>query len=309
MKSRRLPPLTAIRAFDAVARHASFKLAAEEIGVTPTAISHQIRVLEESLGQRLFIRSARSVALTPAGEILFRASSNIFATLREAVDTLSGADRSAAMTLSTTSNFLTNWLVPRLPQLNAELPELELRLHSGTELVDVRGDKADCAIRYSMRPDDTLDNTLLYEDRFVLIASPTLGIKQPKDLIGQTLFHIENRLIPIHEPSWQHWKDAFGPDELLVKSGLHFDDEMHAIQAAIAGQGVLLASELLVQHALAQKLLHIALPCSLPGGKYYFVTSADKAGRDNITAFKRWLQQEFLRVAQRSGAFTSTLTD
>ncbi|ROR14590.1 LysR substrate-binding domain-containing protein [Erwinia sp. JUb26] len=293
MKLRRLPPLTAIRAFDAVGRHASFKQAAEEIGVTPTAISHQIRVLEESLGQRLFIRSARSVALTAAGEVLFRASGNIFATLREAVETLAGEDRSAAMTLSTTSNFLTNWLVPRLPQLNADLPELELRLHSGTELVDVRGAKADCAIRYGMEPDETLDNTLLYQDRFVLVASPKLAVVQPEDLIGQTLFHIENRLIPTHEPSWQHWQKAFGPDELAVQSGMRFDDEMHAIQAAIAGQGVLLASELLVQRALAQKLLHIALPGSLPGGKYYFVTSPGKAGREDIAAFKRWLLQAF----------------
>ncbi len=296
MKLRRLPPLTAIRAFDAVGRHASFKQAAEEIGVTPTAISHQIRVLEESLGQRLFIRSARSVALTAAGEVLFRASGNIFATLREAVETLAGTDRSAAITLSTTSNFLTNWLVPRLPRLNAELPELELRLHSGTELVDVRGEKADCAIRYSMQQDEALDNTLLYQDRFVLVASPGLAIAQPEDLIGKTLFHIENRLIPTHEPSWQHWQKAFGPDGLAAQTGMRFDDEMHAIQAAIAGQGVLLASELLVQHALAQKLLHIALPGSLPGGKYYFVTSPEKAGRENITEFKRWLQQEFSRI-------------
>lgn len=293
MKSRRLPPLSAIRAFDAVARRASFKQAAEEIGVTPTAISHQIRTLEESLGQRLFTRSARSVALTAAGEILFRASGHIFATLREAVETLAEVERSTAMTLSTTSNFLTNWLVPRLPQLNADLPELELRLHSGTQLVDVRGDKADCAIRYGMQPDETLDNTLLYQDRFVLVASPRLALHQPHDLQGQTLFHIENRLVPTHEPSWQHWKDVYGPTELAVQSGIRFDDEMHAIQAAIAGQGVLLASELLVQHALAQKLLHIALPGSLPGGKYYFVTSPNKAGREDIAAFKRWLLQAF----------------
>nr|WP_314423433.1 LysR substrate-binding domain-containing protein [uncultured Erwinia sp.] len=293
MKSPRLPPLSAIRAFDAVARHASFKQAAEEIGVTPTAISHQIRTLEASLDQRLFTRSARGVALTPAGDILFRASGSIFATLREAVETLTHASQSAALTLSTTSNFLTNWLVPRLPQLNAELPDLELRLHSGTELVDVRGTKADCAIRYGMKPDETLDNTLLYQDRFVLVASPALRLNTREDLKGQTLFHIENRLVPTQEPSWQHWKEAFGPADLSVASGTRFDDEMHAIQAAIAGQGVLLASELLVQRALAQKLLHIALPGSLPGGQYYFVTSPEKAQRETILALKRWLLQAF----------------
>jgi len=293
MKQQRLPPLTAIRAFDAVARHASFKLAAEEIGVTATAISHQIRVLEESLNQRLFIRSARGVALTGVGEILFRASGNIFTTLREAINAIQDAGQPAALTLSTTSNFLTNWLVPRLPLLHQQYPELELRLHSSTELVDVCGTMADCAIRYGMQADDALDSTLLYQDRFVLVASPQLTVKTPADLSRLTLFHIENRHIPTPEPDWYHWKRAFGPSNLALQSGIRFDDETHAIHAAMAGQGVLLASELLIQHALAQGLLRIALPGSLPGGNYYFVTSPQKAEREDIQQVKRWLQQEF----------------
>ena len=293
MKQPRLPPLTAIRAFDAVARHASFKLAAEEIGVTATAISHQIRVLEESLNQRLFIRSARGVALTGAGEILFRASGNIFTTLREAINAIQDAGQPAALTLSTTSNFLTNWLVPRLPLLHQQYPELELRLHSSTELVDVRGTMADCAIRYGMQADDALDSTLLYQDRFVLVASPQLTLKTPADLSRLTIFHIENRHIPTPEPDWYHWKMAFGPSNLALQSGIRFDDETHAIHAAMAGQGVLLASELLIQHAVAQGLLRIALPGSLPGGNYYFVTSQQKAEREDIQQVKRWLQQQF----------------
>lgn len=293
MKRHRLPPLTAIRAFDAVARHTSFKAAAEEIGVTATAISHQIRVLEESLNQRLFIRSARSVVLTAAGEILFRASGNIFTTLREAINAIQDAGQPAALTLSTTSNFLTNWLVPRLPLLHQQYSELELRLHSSTDLVDVRGTMADCAIRYGMQADDALESTLLYRDRFVLVASPQLHLTTPADLSRLTLFHIENRHIPTPEPDWYHWKMAFGPSNLAVQSGIRFDDETHAIHAAMAGQGVLLASELLIQHAVAQGLLRIALPGSLPGGNYYFVTSQQKAERKDIQQVKRWLQQEF----------------
>lgn len=293
MKLRRLPPLSAIRAFDAVARHASFKLAAEEIGVTPTAISHQIRQLEESLDQRLFTRSARAVALTPAGEILFRASGNMFATLREAVELIDASAQPDALTLSTTSNFLTNWLVPRLPLLHRQLPDLELRFHSSTSLVDVRGAMADCAIRYSMQADETLASTLLWRDRFVLVASPALRLSSPQDLAGLTLFHIENRHVPTPEPDWQHWKETFGPADLAVLAGIRFDDETHAIQAAIAGQGVLLASELLIQHPLAQGLIRIALPGALPGGNYYFVTSPEKATRCDVQQFKQWLIQAF----------------
>lgn len=293
MKPYRLPPLTAIRAFDAVARNVSFKVAAEEIGVTSTAISHQIRVLEESLNQRLFIRSARGVVLTAAGEILFRASGNMFTTLREAVNAIQNAGLPGTLTLSTTSNFLTNWLVPRLPSLHQQYAQLELRLHSSTDLVDVRGPMADCAIRYGMKADESLDCTLLYQDRFVLVASPQLTLETPEDLCALTLFHIENRRIPTPEPDWQHWKSTFGPVNLAVQSGIHFDDETHAIHAAMAGQGVLLASELLIQHAVAQGLLRIALPGSLPGGNYYFVTSPQKAAREDIQQVKHWLQQEF----------------
>ncbi|SKC05874.1 LysR family transcriptional regulator, glycine cleavage system transcriptional activator [Kosakonia radicincitans] len=296
MRTRRLPPLSAIRAFDAVARHTSFKAAAEEIGVTPTAISHQIRVLETSLNQRLFTRSARAVVLTNAGEILFRASGNIFATLREAVEAIDRAGQPGALTLSTTSNFLTNWLVPRLPSLHQQHPSLELRLHSSTDLVDVRGDMADCAIRYSMQADEALENTLLYRDRFVLVASPQLALRVTEDLSRFTLFHIENRHVPQPEPDWPHWKAAFGPADLPVHTGIHFDDETHAIQAAIAGQGVLLASELLIQNALAQGLLRVALPGTLPGGNYYFVTSQQKAQREEVRIIKAWLQQAFANL-------------
>lgn len=296
MKLRRLPPLSAIRAFDAVARRASFKLAAEEIGVTPTAISHQIRQLEETLGARLFTRSARAVTLTASGDILFRASGNMFATLREAIELIDTSAQPDALTLSTTSNFLTNWLVPRLPLLHRQRPDLELRFHSSTSLVDVRGAMADCAIRYSMQADETLESTLLWHDRFVLVASPALRLQKPQDLTGLTLFHIENRHVPTPEPDWQHWKETFGPADLAVQAGIRFDDETHAIQAAIAGQGVLLASELLIQHPLAQGLLHIALPGALPGGNYYFVTSPEKATRPDVQQFKQWLIQAFHNV-------------
>jgi len=296
MKQRRLPPLTAIRTFDAVARHLSFKTAAEEIGVTPTAISHQIRLLEEALNQRLFMRSARSVTLTAAGEVLSLASGNIFATLREAVDNIERIEKPGSLTLSTTSNFLTHWLVPRLNSLQQYYPDLMLRLHSSTQLVDFRGNDADCAIRYSMEADDNLESSLLYQDRFVLVASSRLKFQSPEGLNKVRLFHIDHRRIPTPEPDWQHWKAAFGPDDLALEGGVHFDDETHAIHAAIAGQGVLLASELLIQPALAQGLLHIALPGSLPGGNYYFVTSAEKAQREDIQQVKSWLLQQFCPV-------------
>ena len=296
MKPARLPPLLSLRAFDAVARLTSFKLAGHEIGVTPTAISHQIRILEQALECRLFERSTKGVSLTHDGTVLFRATSAAFSTIRLAVEEITSPRPQGAVSLSTTSNFMTHWLIPRLPGLQHSCPDLELHLHTSTTLVDVSGSLADCAIRYSQHVNPTLANMLLYRDRFVLIASPALAITCNDDLQHQTLFHIDNRQIPQPSPDWKHWQQAFGPAELDIDSGIHFNDETHALQAAVAGQGVLIASELLARDALNKKILQAPLAQSLPGGEYYFVTSPEKQQWPEIQQLSRWLAEEFSTV-------------
>ena len=293
MKPTRLPPLLSLRAFDAVARLSSFKLAGHDIGVTPTAISHQIRTLEEALQCRLFERSAKGVSLTHDGAVLFRATSAAFSTLRQAVEEITSPRPRGAVTLSTTSNFMTHWLIPRLPALQHTCPDLELHLHTSTTLVDVSGSLADCAIRYSQHVNPALANRLLCRDRFILVASPALAITGNDDLQHQTLFHIDNRQIPQPSPDWKHWQQVFGPAELNIHAGIHFNDESHALQAAIAGQGVLIASELLARDALNKKILQAPLAQSLPGGEYYFVTSPEKQQWPEIQQLSRWLAEEF----------------
>ena len=307
MKTSRLPPLTSLRAFDAVARHESFKLAAEEISVTPTAISHQIRSLEQSLECRLFERSARGVSLTPQGTLLFRASASIFSTLRQAVSELTPASSPGAITLSTTSNFLTHWLIPRLPEFHQQCVGLNLHLHTAIDLIDPAGKIADCAIRYSQQINPALNNTLLCKDRFILVASPHLAINNLRDLPEHTLFHVDNRHIPHPSPDWQHWKKQFGPESLDVSSGIHFNDETHAIQAAIAGQGVLIASELLVRDALEKKILVSPSEQSLEGGCYYFVTSENKARWPEVRQLREWLLHRFSTTRPARNDETSAL--
>lgn len=289
MKEKRLPPLGSLNAFDAVARCGSFKRAADEIGVTPTAISHQIRVLEESLNAVVFVRSAREVTLTTAGLRLQQATARAFAELKEAVNDIYRAQLPPALTLSTTSNFLTHWLVPRLAQLKASVPLLDLRLHTSVELVDLVKDSVDVAIRYSMQPDETLDSTLLHEDSFVLVASPNLELTQLDQLTRTTLFHVENRHIPNPSPDWQHWHRLYGPESLNIGAGLRFTDETHAIQAAIAGQGVAIVSRLLANDFIDKNILTVPFEHALPGGKYYFVTSKEKAQRADVQALKNWI--------------------
>lgn len=289
MKHIRLPPLGSLRAFAAVAHFKSFKKAAEDIGVTPTAISHQIRILEESLSTAVFVRSAREVTLTAAGLRLQQSTQRAFADLQEAVEAIHHAGQPAALTLTTTSNFLTHWLVPRLAAMKASLPKLDLRLHTSVELVDLQQGSVDVAVRYGMSADPRFDSTLLYEDSFILVANPTLGLHHLDQLTDTTLFHVENRHIPQPPPDWQRWHSLYGPERLNSAAGLYFTDETHAIQAAIAGQGVAIVSSLLARDFIKQGILATPFTQSLTGGKYFFVTTTDKAQRPDVLAFKAWI--------------------
>lgn len=291
MKHKRLPPLGSLKAFAAVAHFKSFKRAADDIGVTPTAISHQIRVLEESLATAVFVRSAREVTLTAAGERLQQSTQRAFADLQEAVNDIHRALQPAALTLTTTSNFLTHWLVPRLAEMKARIPELDLRLHTSVELVSLEKGSVDVAVRYSTSADERLESTLLYEDTFILVASPSLGLHRIEQLADITLFHVENRHIPQPSPDWQHWRSLYGPASLNTDAGLRFTDETHAIQAAIAGQGVAIVSNLLARDFIQKGILAVPFKQALPGGKYYFVTSKNKAQRTDVQAFKSWITQ------------------
>ncbi|MGL9723623.1 LysR substrate-binding domain-containing protein [Sodalis sp. (in: enterobacteria)] len=289
MRSYRLPPLGAIKAFDAVATCGSFKQAEQQIGVTPTAISHQIRLLEQFLDTPVFIRGARQVQLTAAGQRLLQASTRAFADLLSAVEDIQRAKSPPTLTLTTTSNFLTHWLVPRLALMKACCPALDLRLHTSLDVMNLAHNAVDVAIRYSMAPDEALDTTLLYEDSFITIASPALGLTPQGELLTATLIHVEDRHIPQPAPDWRHWRALYGPAQLNVHAGLRFADETHAIQAAIAGQGVAIVSRLLAKDFLDKAILCAPFAQTLPGGRYYFVTTREKSQRPDVMALKRWL--------------------
>lgn len=289
MKHHRLPPLGSLRAFDAIVRQGSFKQAAETIGVSPTAISHQIRVLETALNQAVFERSAREVKLTAAGELLSQATGGAFTALQQAVDAVHQLQLPPALTLTTTSNFLTHWLLPRLQDLKSSCPQIDLRLHTTLELVDLAQPGVDVAIRYSQSVDLLLHSVELYRDSFVLVASPTLRLRQLADLQHCTLFHVQNRLVPQPAPDWHQWRDRFGPPALDLASGLHFTDETYAIQAAIAGQGVAIVSRLLAKDFIDKQILCTPFSGHLPGANYYLVCTQRNARREEIQQFSAWL--------------------
>ncbi|OAE08437.1 LysR substrate-binding domain-containing protein [Pantoea sp. OXWO6B1] len=301
MKPSRLPPLGALRAFHSVASALSFKQAAITLNVSATAVSHQIRLIESTLECRVFERNAQGVKLTEAGKLLYAGTQSAFTALETSVSKIDRARRPPTLTITTTSNFLTNWLVPRLADFKAQFPHIDLHLHTSVEKVDLTQRTVDVAIRYREAPEDELHNTLLYKDRFVALASPLLALNAPGDLLGVTLFHVENRHVPTESPDWSHWKRRYGPSSLNISKGLYFSDETHALQAAVAGQGVVIASKLLAEDLIKRNMLVTLFGSCLPGANYYLVTMKDMADRPDVAALREWLVREMQVALTRSG--------
>lgn len=291
---RKLPPLGALRAFDAVARLQSFKLAAEEIGVSPTAVSHQIRLLESLLEVSVFERTPRKVELTADGKVLQQATAQAFALLQAATEKIGERQRPRVLTLTATTAMIAHWLVPRLPALMRQFPHIDLRLHADDGIVDLRSRQIDVALRYGAEPGAQLTPRLLYQDSFVLVASPQLTLKTPEDLLLGTLIHTDGRRVPQPAPDWYRWRSEFGPAALQIDAGPRFTDEAHAIQAAIAGQGVAIVSQLMAQHALNTGLLVAPFNMALPGAAHYFVSNPDGQHPQTVAQLADWVAAEMM---------------
>jgi LysR family glycine cleavage system transcriptional activator len=246
---RRLPSLSALRAFEAAARLGSAKDAAAELSVTPAAISHQIRQLEEELGQPLFVRRPRQLLSTAHGRELQRALTEAFGSMAAAVERVRTPQR-RSLTLSATPAVASRWLVPRLPQLREACPGLDLRIHVSHEPVALDGIEADVAIRYGSGRWPGLTAYPLFDNVFAPVCSPMLGLRDPGELPRCTLLHFAPpgaRSAPVDWPAWQLRANVPALDASV---GPVFSDETHAISAALAGHGIALMSLALVADEL-----------------------------------------------------------
>ena len=294
-----LPPLNALRAFEAVARRSSFKAAAAELLVTPTAISHQIRQLEAALQLHLMDRTPRSVVLTPEGKILYQATVAAFSQIGDALARLRVPRTRAILTLSSTAAFLSRWLVPRVEQIRLVLPDLDLRLHASDAVVPLEPGGIDIAIRYGVGPFGGVDSTPLFADSYAPVCSPSLGIRTHGDLRNASLLHIDGRRQPRHEPDWRRWCDAAGVQDIDTAVGLRFTDSVHALQSAIAGQGIVIVSLLLAADALASGLLVRPFETTLPGGTYHFACAPALRDREDIAAIRQWFADSMAQNVAR----------
>lgn len=286
-----LPPLTALRAFEAAARWCSFKQAANELALTPTAVSHQVRALEDRLGVRLFERRTRQVVLTEAGRRLGAGLHDAFDRIAEAVSAVQ--PRRANVTITATPAFAAQWLLPRWRALADAHPHIDLRLHAGNALVELQGGAADLAIRYGKGgPYAGMQASLLMADRFMPVASPGLALRSPKDLARHALIHFEWHRPDASHPSWAVWFAQAGVRPCGVQD-LHFTDESHAIQSAVAGQGVALLSEVLVRDEVRRGLLHMPFGPVVEGLAYHLVRPVAPANPE-VDEIERWIREEAL---------------
>jgi LysR family transcriptional regulator, glycine cleavage system transcriptional activator len=288
----RLPSLNGLRAFEAAARHLSFTNAASELNVTQTAISHQIRRLEEELGIRLFVRQNRALALTPEARDYLPGVRAAFNDLRQATDRVLRRDNDHVLTVSTLASLAAKWLLPRLSAFQEAHPGIDVRITTSTALVDFRTGGVDAAIRYGRGQWPGLRADWLTADELFPVCSPALltgdkPLRCPQDLANQTLLHSSGG----YDDDWRLWLTAAGlPADISKQPGLTFDMIFMTLQAAIDGIGVAMARTTYVEGDLAKGRLVVPFKIALPADAgFYLVSPEAKADSPKLRAFRQWL--------------------
>jgi LysR family transcriptional regulator, glycine cleavage system transcriptional activator len=292
--SRRLPPLNALRAFEAAARHLSFTRAAADLSVTQAAISHQIKSLEEHLGLPLFRRLNRALMLTEAGQTLFPAVRDALDGLAQATDRLRERESGGTLTVSTLPSFAVKWLVPRMSRFQDRHPDIDLRISAKEHLVDFARDDIDVAIRFGAGTWSGLTAEWLAEEVLTPVCSPALlpGLRCPADLTHATLLH-EDMLPLAGFPTWETWLTAAGVGGVDAHRGPRFSHTHLMLQAAMAGRGVACGLLLFAGDDLAAGRLVEPFDFRLPTRfSYYLVFPPAAADRPKIRAFREWVKSE-----------------
>jgi LysR family glycine cleavage system transcriptional activator len=288
----RLPSLNGLRAFEAAARHLSFTLAASELNVTQTAISHQIRRLEEELGIRLFVRQNRALALTPEARDYLPGVRAAFNDLRLATDRLLRKDDDKVLTVSTLASLAAKWLLPRLTDFQEHHPGIDVRITTSTGLVDFQRDNVDAGIRYGRGQWPGLRADWLMADELFPVCSPSLlrgdkPLRCPEDLKTHMLLHTSNA----NSDDWRLWLTAAGlPPDIARQPGITFDMIFMTIQAAIDGIGVAMGRTSYVQDDIAKGRLVVPFKIALPADAgFYLVAPEGRREAPKLTAFREWM--------------------
>ena len=293
-----LPPLGALRAFEAAARLMSFGKAADELNVTPAAVSHQIHALEQFLGVKLFHRRNRSVALTASARILLPGLGEAFGQIRASVGRLRVRNNSGTLTVTASPSFAAKWLVLRLHRFQERAPDIDVRLSATDEVVDLTDGDFDLGIRYGAGRYPGLEVELLLQNEVFPACSPHLletgpPLRTPEDLRHHALIHDQAVERDPLLPTWSMWLKAAGVRGMPATPGLSFSAGHLALDAAIAGRGVVLALSTIAAADLAARRLVRLFSLALPDPfAYYLATAPGALDRPKVRQFRDWLRQE-----------------
>jgi LysR family glycine cleavage system transcriptional activator len=288
----RLPSLNGLRAFESAARHMSFTQAAQELNVTQTAISHQIRRLEAELDVSLFLRLKDGLALTEAGQAYLPGIRSAFHELRYSTEQLFATRDNTVLTISTLVSVASKWLLPRLPAFQQTFPDIDVRVSAATDLVDFRQGGIDAAIRYGRGDWKGLRADWLMSDEIFPVCSPALlkggkALQTPADLANHTMLQVSG----MTAADWNTWLSAADqPAKLAKGSRLTFDLAMMAVQAAGDGQGVCIGRSTYVDDDLRAGRLVAPFALRLKDDLgFYLVTPHETANSKKIVALRTWL--------------------
>ncbi|MEM9013241.1 MAG: transcriptional regulator GcvA [Pseudomonadota bacterium] len=290
----RLPPLTALRAFEAAARHMSFAKAADELAVTPAALSYQIKALEGHLGAPLFHRLNRAVELTEAGRALYPGAAEGFDALRAAWSAARRVNDDTTLTITAGPAFTAKWLAPRMFSFAQANPDIELRFAASLRVMDFTRDEVDIAIRFGLGSDEDLFSRRLFAERVMPMMRPDLAaqVSAPADLLRLPLIHDDSFSFLEDPPGWAAWFAAAGLAE-TPPSGPHFSNADHAIDFALEGGGVVLGRVSLTQRDRDQGRLVAPFDLALSTPAHYrFLCRKGTETRPAIARFLAWMEAE-----------------
>lgn len=293
-----IPPVASMRALEAAIRHESFSAAADELGVTQSAISHKIKELEDHLGVTLFRRLARSTVPTENARILGRAIRSGTAIIHDAVEEIMSRNAGRAITISALPGFAVQWLFPRLIDFDERHPGISISLGTSDTLTDIAAGEADLAIRYGRGNYSGVRVEKLMDDHMFPVCSARYlaehgPVDSPADLLSHTLLIDDTRVIDGYEASWQRWFELVGQPFTHSTTFKKFGQSNMVIQAALAGRGLALGrSALVVDEILAGNLV-IPIKSAFPSGfGHYLITAKSRPSTPNVDAFRDWIKQK-----------------
>ena len=312
-KAKSLLPLNALRAFEAIARHTSFTRAAEELHVTPAALSHQIRGLEEQLGLALFTRRTRAIELTEAGRTLYPGLHAGFESVRGAVARLDRERDGNVLVISATPGLVAKWLMPRLWRFLQTHPEIDARVSATLRLADFEADGVDAAIRLSKGLNPVLYMEKLFDDAMLPVCAPALieqGLRSPADLARFPLINYDFATSQHAPPNWADWFAAARLDGMDATRGLRVNVADHALDAAVAGAGVSLSHKLIASDDVHAGRLITPFGPELPlASTYHFVCRKGHEARPNVRAFRDWLFAEMAETKAKWAALGGPISN